>query len=358
MSKQVAITENLVKLEKSFKAQNAFGLAFENECLFAKQQIMKNDFTRSTAQNNPESLKGAILNVAAIGISLNPASAHAYLVPRDGRICLDISYRGLVKLATDIGAIEWAKAVLVYKGDEFKWRGPTQEPVHEADVFDKDRINAADPLQNLVGGYCLAKLSTGEYMVEVMTAGEILEVKNSSKAQNGPWKGRWAGEMAKKTLVKRAYKSWPQSGGRERLEKAVEVVNEHEGFIVEEDNDVADYLEPSKEQAEKYLELVKGDPLELWCWYNSLDERVKVSLPGRNYPYPPGEKGATRKKWAAAVEQGRSLFEDLRVAIEEAALAEDETGVLENTEDLSKGQMQAIFDRLSTQAAQFVRSVA
>jgi recombination protein RecT len=208
---QVSITDELVNLAKPFDKQNSYDLAFESECLFAKQQITKNDFTLKTATNNPGSLRNAILNVAAIGISLNPAAAHAYLVPRDGMVCLDISYRGLVKLATDAGSIEWAKAVLVYEGDTFQWRGPTQEPLHEADVFDKDRINAADPLQNLKGGYCLAKLSTGEYMVEVMTAGEILEVKNTSKAQNGPWKGRWAGEMAKKTLVKRAYKSWPRA---------------------------------------------------------------------------------------------------------------------------------------------------
>ena len=108
------IVDELIKLEKPFDGQNNFGLVFKSECLFAKQQITKESFTLDTAVNNPASLRSAILNVAAIGISLNPSLAHAYLVPRDGAICLDISYRGLVKLATDAGAIEWAKAVLVY----------------------------------------------------------------------------------------------------------------------------------------------------------------------------------------------------------------------------------------------------
>lgn len=250
MPAPVNINDVLTTCETPFNKQNSFGLKFETECLFAKQQLLKNDYTLAAARNAPNSLRAAILNVAAIGISLNPASAHAYLVPRSPakgkptEICLDISYRGLVKLATDSGAIEWAKAVLVYEGDEFKWRGPAEAPHHEADVFAKDRIDASDPLKNLKGGYCLAKLTGGEYMVEVMTADEIMEVKNSSKAANGPWKGAWAGEMAKKTLVKRAYKSWPQSGGRERLDSAVSVLNQHEGLeetIPVDEQQIAEY---------------------------------------------------------------------------------------------------------------------
>jgi len=222
--------QGLIQYESAFNKQNGFGLKFETECLFAKQQLMKNDFTMKMANNNQNSLKSAILNVAAIGISLNPASAHAYLVPRDGAICLDLSYRGIVKLATDCGAIAWAKAELVYEGDTFEWLGMTQIPVHTFDPFDPDRMDAKQPLANLRGGYCVAQLADGTYLVDRMTAGEIVEIKNSSKAKGGPWAGKWAGEMAKKTLVKRASKSWPQSNQRERLDKAIELLNEHEGF--------------------------------------------------------------------------------------------------------------------------------
>lgn len=245
MSKLPSIAQELHKLEKPFSAQNAFNLKFENECLFAKQQLQKNSYTLQAAQSNPDALKGAILNVAAIGISLNPATAHAYLVPRAGSVCLDISYRGLVKLATDSGSIQWAKAVLVYEGDTFEWRGPAEAPLHTADVFNADRMDAQDPLKNLKGGYCLAKLATGEYMVDVMTAGEILEVKNASQAKSGPWKGAWAGEMAKKTLVKRASKSWPQSDGRHRLDEAIGILNEHEGIQTNEVDEkiISDFMD-------------------------------------------------------------------------------------------------------------------
>lgn len=112
-ARPASITDELVALEPHFNKQNAYALKFESECLFAKQQLLKNDYTLTAAQNNPAALRAAILNVAAIGISLNPALAHAYLVPRSpgsakdasgryvskpAQVCLDISYRGLVKL--------------------------------------------------------------------------------------------------------------------------------------------------------------------------------------------------------------------------------------------------------------------
>lgn len=125
-------------------AANGKLLDFTQECLFARQQILKNDFTLKVASQNGNSLQAAILNVAAIGISLNPASQHAYLVPRDGAICLDISYRGLVKLATDSGAIKWAKVELVYENDTFSWNGPAEAPTHNADPFsERGAIKAA-----------------------------------------------------------------------------------------------------------------------------------------------------------------------------------------------------------------------
>lgn len=231
----------LAAWDRDFAERNAFGLKFEAECHFAKQQILKNDFTLKTAQQNPGSLHSAILNIAAIGVSLNPAIKHAYLVPRDGSICLDISYRGLIKLACDSGAITAAKAELVhgprgeYSGDSYKWKGPMAAPEHEADPFHPDRINGQDPLENIIGGYCIAILPCGTTMTEQMSAAEIFAVRQSSKAFTSgkacPWKGAWSGQMGKKTLVKRAANAWPQHGQRERLDKAIDVLNEHEGLV-------------------------------------------------------------------------------------------------------------------------------
>lgn len=225
MSNELMTT--LKTLEPKFEPRNTYGLVFESECLFASQALVANDRLAKAARSNMASLQGAILNVAAIGISLNPALKHAYLVPRKGAVCLDISYKGLVKLATDSGAIVWAKAVLVYDGDEFEWFGVDSAPVHKYDPFQTDRANPHNAFKGLRGGYCIAKLGDG-YLVETMTVAEIQQIRDSSMLGNaGPWK-TWTTEMIKKTLVKRASKSWPQSGAR--LEEAMAVINQHEGL--------------------------------------------------------------------------------------------------------------------------------
>jgi len=354
----------LPKIAKPFDSQNAYDMKFDAECLFAKQQILNNDFIFQIAQNNQPSLRNAILNVAAVGISLNPAMAHAYLVPREGSICLDVSYRGLVKLATDTGSIEWAKAVLVYEGDNFTWQGPAEPPKHEADVFNSDRIDAEDPLKNLKGGYCIAKLPCGGFIVDTMTAGEILTVRDSSKAytkgkigKKGPWEGKWAGEMAKKTLVKRASKSWPQSNDRERLDRAIEVVNQHEGLREERQIiDVSDYLQPSQEQTDTYLELAKGDTVDFWIWYSQQDERIKVSLPGCDFPK--GQKGKMMTQFNAAIEDGRKQLDQIKLDSTACCVSQDEHGLREIFEELPENQINAVLDSLPMEHVSFAKGVS
>ncbi len=118
---EIIKSESLAKTFGDLNADNR-NIVWSKEYMFASQQLQKSPFTMSVAIGNPASVRAAILNVAAIGISLNPALGHAYLVPRGGVICLDISYRGLIKKATDSGSIKWAKADAVYEKDKFDWK--------------------------------------------------------------------------------------------------------------------------------------------------------------------------------------------------------------------------------------------
>jgi len=349
----MSIVNQLVELKESFAKQNNYNLVFETECLFAKQQIMKNDLTLKTAENNQDSLRNAILNVAAIGISLNPASAHAYLVPRGGMVCLDLSFKGLVKLATDAGAIEWAKAELAYEGDVVTWKSMTEIPGHEFKAFDPNRFDAANPLKNLIGGYCVAKLTSGGYLVDRMTAGEILEVRNSSKARGGPWAGKWAGEMAKKTLIKRAYKSWPQSGGLARIEEAINILNQHEGLESLDTGEV-EYLQHSKEQANTFHELLKGDPVDYVLWWRELDDMIKISLYNS---FPKGDKTKGKQLCKAIEDKGWATYRDMLDALTEACEGEDTTGAAEILEEANEAQRAALIESLDIGLVRFANSV-
>ena len=57
-------------------------IQWHKESQFAIQAISNNDYLKGVAMKNPASLQNAVINIAAIGISLNPAMKHAYLVPR------------------------------------------------------------------------------------------------------------------------------------------------------------------------------------------------------------------------------------------------------------------------------------
>lgn len=303
------LTAVLANTKKTFLAQNEYNLKWESECLFAKQQLLKNDYTMKAAQNAPQTLESAIYNVAAIGISLNPATAHAYLVPRDGAICLDISYRGLVKLATDSGAVEWAVPELVYEGDTFEYQGISEPPIHKADPFSTDRT-----WNNLKGAYCVAKLVSGGYLTCTMSKADIEKVRSTSKAANGPWKN-WPEEMAKKTVVKRASKSWPQSNGRERMDRAIEVLNEHEGLEVDDSAKSVAYLQASPDQSKAFHALLQGDSSAFAAWFTMLDAEIQTSLYN---DFPKGEitKGkqlvqAKQKEGLAALNAMLEIIEGL-----------------------------------------------
>ncbi|ELY4813427.1 recombinase RecT [Cronobacter sakazakii] len=193
-------------------------VTWAKESQFAIQLFQKNDFLAKTAINNPTSAQNAIINVAAIGITLNPASKLAYLVPRDGMVCLDISYIGLLHLAQTSGSIKWGQCKLVYANDTYESNGLDKAPTH--------KYNAFGDRGEVVGGYCTVKTPDGDYLTEEMSLAEIKAVEATSKAKNGPWKTFWE-EMARKTIVKRAHKYWPKTP---RLDNAIHLLNDDEGM--------------------------------------------------------------------------------------------------------------------------------
>lgn len=297
-------------------------VVWKSECMFARQQLQKNSFTFSVAERNPNSLQNAIINIASIGISLNPALAHAYLVPRDGAIYLDISYKGLVKIATETGAIVWAKSELVYKNDKFVYNGPSTPPTHEADVFGERG--------DIIGGYCIAKLPTNDTLIEVMKIDEILKIRDTSKAAQkgkGPWVD-WFDEMAKKTITKRAYKSWPQTDNRDRLDKAVQALHDSEGMAY------------TIEQQSDYLELIrKGDALGLLSFKNAVSETVWLALYNS---FEKGKKTENKQLVTNLEKQAFNILTEYSLDIKKAIEMEDIDGALEIYNDLEPGLINPI----------------
>jgi recombination protein RecT len=213
------ITDDIYSVRDSFVAVlSDRDINFEREAGFAIQAISRNDYTMSMAVKSRQSVIDAVTNIAAIGISLNPAKKQAYLVPRDGRICLDISYMGLMDLAMATGSIKWAQAALVHQEDVFVLNGFDKPPTHNFAPFSTSR-------GAIVGVYVVVKTADGEYLTHTMDIASAYAIRDRSPAwkekKSGPWKTD-EGEMIKKTCVKQAYKYWPKT---ERLEKAIHYLN-------------------------------------------------------------------------------------------------------------------------------------
>lgn len=193
-------------------------VSYQREAMFALQIAGGSEYLQKAA---PDTLRNAVINVASVGLTLNPAMKLAYLVPRDGKACLDISYIGLIKIATDTGAVSMVKAETVYEKDTFQYEGPFTAPTHRFDPF--------APLEergSLIGAYCIAKMRNGEVLIEVLRRSEIDKIRSKSKAKSGPWFDFFE-EMVKKSIIKRASKMWPRT---ERMAMAEQVLNDHEGF--------------------------------------------------------------------------------------------------------------------------------
>lgn len=230
------IQDDIYGTKDSFQAVLADrSISFEREANFAVQILANNDYALGLAMKNRQAVVNAVTNLAAIGLSLNPAKKQAYLVPRKTGIVLEIGYIGLVELAIASGSVRWVKAELVREADEFTLCGLDKLPAHKFSPFDRNR-------GEVVGAYCVAKTIDGDYLTESMNVDELNSIRDRSESwksgQKGPWKTDYT-EMCKKTVVKRASKLWPKT---DRLDQAIHHLNTdgEEGFTALNDDPVVE----------------------------------------------------------------------------------------------------------------------
>lgn len=267
MSALQTIQNYVYGVEGEFNAMlSDTSLNFEREAGFAIQVLTSNDYITKLAVNDRQSVVNAVTNIAAIGISLNPAKKQAYLVPRKGKVCLDISYMGLIDLAVQSGSILWAQADLVYESDGFELNGFDKPPAHKRNPFAKNR-------GEVVGVYVVVKTHSGDYLTDCMSIDEVNAIRDRSegwkayieKGKQCPWVTDF-GEMAKKTVVKRAYKYWPKS---DRLDKAIHHLNTdgEEGLaVIAEAKQAA--LDPTEDIKAALQTKTDADALQYWKDHN------------------------------------------------------------------------------------------
>lgn len=228
--------EHLERVKPAFLEQSGLKESdFKREVSFAVQLASANPYLQSCT---PDSALKAILNVAQIGLTLNPVKKEAYLVPRynsktrETEVCLDPSYIGLIKLATDSGIVKSINCQIIYAGDEI-----------EIDLSEEYTVKKHVPYfltgkdkGSIIGAYSVATLRDGSKHCEIMGREEIEGIRGRSEGYKAFEAGKtksnvWItdeGEMFRKTVIKRHTKYLPKSG--DKLYKAIEISNHAGGF--------------------------------------------------------------------------------------------------------------------------------
>lgn len=167
---------------------------------------------------SPASVIKAMLRSAELG--LEPDGGKLHFIPRGGEVTVQIGYQGYVELARRTGQIASIEANLVYESDQF-------EIAYHLDSKFEHRPNLRRTADDKVlGVYAYAKLTTGERLFTWMAFADVEHVRRSSSGNNKVWQQHW-GEMAKKTVIKRAAKMWPSST---EMSLAIETEAESDGY--------------------------------------------------------------------------------------------------------------------------------
>jgi recombination protein RecT len=134
---------------------------------------------------------------------------------------------GILKKVRNSGELSSVTANVVYEGEHFRVvLGDEERIEHERDL---DAVGRRDP----IAVYAIATMRSGERVREVMTWGQVDDVRAISRApERGPWSA-WTEEMARKTVIRRLAKRLPMSSDREEddaLRRVIERVDEQYEF--------------------------------------------------------------------------------------------------------------------------------
>lgn len=194
-------------------------LNFHREMQFALDIVRANEDLRNA---NPDSVKNAILNAAATGLTLNPALKLSYLIPWKGHCALFVGYQGLVHMAVEQNAIDWVQADVVYEKDEFLFSKGLSPQCHHVP-------NIRLPISKrgeVLGAYAVWQTPDGSRLADFMPIEDLEKARQASKMKSGAVWTIWRPEMQKKCVVKRVSKLWQKTA---LLARRIELVNKLDG---------------------------------------------------------------------------------------------------------------------------------
>jgi recombination protein RecT len=215
----------------------AFDLVKSMETEFAKalpkhvpvEQFMRTALTelrQSTdlQQCSQESLLGAFLTAARLGLEVGGPMGQFYLTPRRVKgvptVVPIVGYRGLMELARRSGRVGAIKAWVVYEGDLFR-EGANSE---RGPYFDFEPAPGDPKDRTITGVLAVARLAGGDVQHTHMTLAEVMERKARGAAgDSGPWRTD-RDAMIRKTALRKLAGELPQSSALDLARRVDEQV--------------------------------------------------------------------------------------------------------------------------------------
>lgn len=218
----------------------------------------------------PASISGVLLASASTGLSLSPIKKEAYVIPRkvkiktpgqpdrwESRAIFDPSYIGLMKAATDSGAVRNFESHDVYLGDYLEYDLIAGKPkVH------RPYWTMGNQRGQLVGVYGWAVLHDGTIIPDHMGADELEKIQSKSDNKDGAIYQDWKGEMARKSLLKRICKHVPRT---ERMAGLLEAIDQdNQQFDLSAPKAIDQGIGPIMAECRTLLDAYTGTDKELY----------------------------------------------------------------------------------------------
>lgn len=205
----VQVKSFLYKEKKSFETALNCSEAYANKYLQGVYNTIINN--EKLQKCDLESIKNAAVTSATLGVPVD-ANNFAYLIPYNGKVQLQLSYKGYVYMAKQDSDVDNISAVLVYPEDEFSVDLGNNIITH-IPKLDSESYGREHSIKFVYAIVRFKKDSGRSQMFEVMTKKQVDEIRASSKAggqkdKHGKptiWEKHY-GEMARKTAIKRLCK--------------------------------------------------------------------------------------------------------------------------------------------------------
>ena len=228
---QQLTTATLAPVEKRMAELGLAPERVKREISFALQAVNSNP---QLSKCSPGSIMAAIVQVANIGLTLNPAANECAIIPRWTRegtaASLEPMYQGLARLAMREGHVVQINAQLVHEKDDVSMDlADNKNPIsHRVNPMIKNR-------GEIMGAYCISTDRLGYRQATLMYRDEIEHIRDGSDGykafaagtiKSHPWDAHF-GEMARKTVLKRHVKYLNRKGDESQLSAAIAIDNEN-----------------------------------------------------------------------------------------------------------------------------------